>query len=90
MKFSLILASLLCFHAQTNLVHSLAAPVHNCQCAWWSKTQVPYTKIKSYRIQEEGICSIKAVSASPVGLPLMFTRYCRAASANTAPQHPEL
>lgn len=37
------------------------APVQDCRCVGLSKTKVPSSKIKSYTIQEEDKCSIRAV-----------------------------
>ncbi|KAI3375058.1 hypothetical protein L3Q82_021574 [Scortum barcoo] len=60
MKFSLVLAALLCFTTWMSMVDATQGPVSNC-CLRWSNTRIPVKLIVDYTIQSEGACPIKAV-----------------------------
>ncbi|XP_039998925.1 eotaxin-like [Xiphias gladius] len=60
MRFSLELATLLCFVTWMSLVYATHGPVASC-CLRWSKTRVRHIKIMNYTIQPEGICPTTAV-----------------------------
>ncbi|XP_061588020.1 lymphotactin-like [Cololabis saira] len=61
MKFSLILATLLCFATWINLVHPNHGPTDNCWCHHLSTTRVHRDRIVDYTVQKEGVCTIKAI-----------------------------
>ncbi|XP_034410908.1 C-C motif chemokine 4-like [Cyclopterus lumpus] len=60
MRFSLVLAALLCFTTWMGVVHATHAPVSSC-CLGWSNTRVLPKRIVGYTFQTEGVCSITAV-----------------------------
>ncbi|XP_044074272.1 eotaxin-like [Siniperca chuatsi] len=60
MRFSLVLAALLCFSTWMSMVHATHGPVSSC-CMQWSKTRVPVERIMDYTIQSEGVCPITAI-----------------------------
>ncbi|XP_037643464.1 uncharacterized protein LOC119498553 [Sebastes umbrosus] len=62
MRFSLVLAALLCFTTWMSVGHATNGPVASC-CLGWSNTLqgLPLERILDYTIQSDGVCLIKAV-----------------------------
>ncbi|XP_059201005.1 eotaxin-like isoform X2 [Centropristis striata] len=60
MRFSLVLAALLCLTTWMSVVNAIHVPVASC-CDMVSTTKVQVTRIQDYTIQSEGACPIKAV-----------------------------
>ncbi|XP_044074271.1 eotaxin-like [Siniperca chuatsi] len=60
MRFSLVLAALLCFSTWMSMVHAIHGPLSSC-CMQWSNTRVPVERIMDYTIQSEGVCPITAI-----------------------------
>ncbi|RVE61869.1 hypothetical protein OJAV_G00173620 [Oryzias javanicus] len=61
MHFGRILASFFCFTTWIHLVHAFIGPGKGCDCLRASNTQVNISRIKSYSIQEETICSVRVI-----------------------------
>ncbi|XP_042354479.1 lymphotactin-like isoform X2 [Plectropomus leopardus] len=62
MRFTLMLAVLLCFATWMSMVYATHGPVSNC-CLQRSNTlsKVPFEQIVDYTNQSEGVCPIRAV-----------------------------
>ncbi|XP_070701786.1 eotaxin-like [Pempheris klunzingeri] len=60
MRFSLMLAALLCVTTWMTMVQATHGPVPNC-CLMWSTDIVPVRRIMNYTIQSEGVCPIRAI-----------------------------
>ncbi|KAA8587228.1 eotaxin isoform X1 [Etheostoma spectabile] len=60
MRFSPVIAALLCFTTWMSMVHASIGPMASC-CYWRSKTRVPLERIVDYTNQSEGLCPITAV-----------------------------
>nr|ACQ58878.1 C-C motif chemokine 3 precursor [Anoplopoma fimbria] len=60
MRFSLVLAALLCFVTWMSAVHATHAPVASC-CLGRSDTKVHPKNILDYYYQDEGACKITAI-----------------------------
>ncbi|XP_037643466.1 C-C motif chemokine 2-like [Sebastes umbrosus] len=62
MRFSLVLAALLCFTTWMSVGHATNAPVSSC-CLRWSNTlkRVRLERILDYTIQSDGTCPITAI-----------------------------
>ncbi|KAF1384003.1 hypothetical protein PFLUV_G00137720 [Perca fluviatilis] len=60
MRFSPVIAALLCFTTWMSMAHATNGPVASC-CLRWSITRVPLERIVNYTNQSEGICPIRAV-----------------------------
>ncbi|XP_074507041.1 uncharacterized protein LOC141777021 [Sebastes fasciatus] len=61
MRFSLVLAALLCFTTRMSVGHAPVVPVASC-CIQLSELKgLPLDRILDYTIQSDGVCPIKAV-----------------------------
>ncbi|KAF1384002.1 hypothetical protein PFLUV_G00137710 [Perca fluviatilis] len=60
MRFSPVIAALLCFTTCMSMAHATNGPVVSC-CLRWSITRVRLELIVDYTNQSEGICPIRAV-----------------------------
>ncbi|XP_034744717.1 eotaxin-like [Etheostoma cragini] len=60
MRYSPVIASLLCFTTWMSMVHASIGPMAGC-CYRRSNTRVPLEKIVDYTSQSEGLCPITAV-----------------------------
>ncbi|XP_074507059.1 uncharacterized protein LOC141777033 isoform X2 [Sebastes fasciatus] len=61
MRFSLVLAALLCFTTWMSVGHAPIVPVASCCLGWSNLKGVPLNRILDYTIQSDGVCPIKAV-----------------------------
>ncbi|XP_037644357.1 uncharacterized protein LOC119499175 [Sebastes umbrosus] len=66
MRFSLVLAALLCFTTWMSVGHALIVPVASCCLQWYDILEstvriFPLKLILDYTIQSNGVCPIKAV-----------------------------